>query len=66
MSFLAQSRLVLVMALWASCFPLIAIGLQLAPHLAFAALRAAIGGVALTGVAMLLRRPVPQNASAWA
>lgn len=65
MSFGPRSRLVLVMALWASCFPLIAIGLELAPHLAFAALRAAIGGIVLIAVAALLRRPMPKGAGAW-
>lgn len=65
MSFGARSRLVLVMALWASCFPLITIGLAFAPHLAFAALRAAIGGIALIGVAVLLRRPMPKGVDAW-
>ena len=65
MSFGAQVRLVLVMALWASCFPLIAVGLELAPHLAFAALRAAVGGIALIGVSLVLRRPMPKDAGAW-
>ncbi|MBY0564408.1 MAG: DMT family transporter [Hyphomonadaceae bacterium] len=65
MSFGAQLRLVLVMALWASCFPLIALGLELAPLLAFAALRAAIGGIALIGVAVLLRCPMPKGQAAW-
>lgn len=65
MSFGAQLRLVLVMALWASCFPLIAIGLERAPHLAFAALRAAIGGIALIGVSLVLRRPMPKDAGGW-
>ena len=35
----AAFRLLVVMVLWAACFPLITIGLDLAPHLAFAALR---------------------------
>lgn len=34
-------RLLFVMAVWTSCFPLIINGLDLAPHLVFAALRAA-------------------------
>jgi drug/metabolite transporter (DMT)-like permease len=53
------------MGLWASCFPLIAVGLSLAPHLAFAALRAAIAGVALLIVAALLRRPMPLDPMSW-
>ena len=42
-------RLVLVMGLWAACFPLITLGLELAPHLAFAAMRAAIAWPSLVG-----------------
>ena len=40
-------RLVVVMGLWAACFPLITLGLGLAPHLLFAALRAALAGLLL-------------------
>ncbi len=46
----AALRLLAVMVLWASCFPLITIGLDLAPHLAFAALRAALAVVCLERV----------------
>ena len=37
-------KVVVVMFLWAVCFPLITVGLELAPHLAFATLRALIAG----------------------
>lgn len=40
-------RLALVMLLWAICFPLIAIGLTMAPPLTFAALRSFIAGACL-------------------
>jgi drug/metabolite transporter (DMT)-like permease len=55
-------RLLTVMALWASCFPLITMGLGLAPHLAFAALRAALAGICLLLLGALVRRPVPSGA----
>lgn len=58
-------RLVLVMGLWASCFPLITIGLDLAPHLVFAAMRAALAGFFLLLLGTLLRRPLPRGAHSW-
>lgn len=58
-------RLLTVMALWAACFPLITIGLGLAPHLAFAALRAALAGLCLLLLGTLFRRSVPQSLRAW-
>lgn len=59
-------RLLAVMVLWASCFPLITLGLGLAPHLAFAAMRAALAGLALLALGGLFRRPVPRGARSWA
>ncbi|WP_235017125.1 DMT family transporter [Tistlia consotensis] len=59
-------RLLAVMILWASCFPLITIGLGLAPHLAFATLRATLAGLGLLTLGALLRRPVPRGARSWA
>ncbi len=53
------------MVLWASCFPLITIGLDLAPHLAFAALRAALAGICLIALGTLLHRPIPVVARSW-
>lgn len=58
-------RLVAVMALWAACFPLITVGLQLAPHLAFAAMRAALAGAFLVGLAAILGRPLPRGRHSW-
>ena len=59
-------RLLAVMVLWASCFPLIATGLALAPHLAFAAMRAALAGLCLIAVGAMFGRPVPQGIRSWA
>jgi len=58
-------RLLAVMVLWASCFPLITIGLDLAPHLAFAALRAALAGLCLIALGTLCGRPVPVGKRSW-
>lgn len=58
-------RLLAVMGLWATCFPLITIGLDLAPHLAFAAMRAALAGLCLLMVGVLLHRPLPRGNRAW-
>jgi drug/metabolite transporter (DMT)-like permease len=59
------TRLVLVMFLWALCFPLIATGLSAAPPLTFAALRAFIAGIGLLLPAFVLRRPLPQGGRVW-
>ena len=61
----AALRLMAVMVLWASCFPLITIGLDLAPHLAFAALRAALAGLCLIALGALCGRPVPVGKRSW-
>lgn len=57
--------LLAVMVLWAACFPFITIGLDLAPHLAFAALRAALAGLCLIALGALFRRPVPVGGRTW-
>lgn len=54
-----------VMILWASCYPLITIGLAFAPHLTFAALRAVIAGSALLLVALCLKEPFPKDRATW-
>lgn len=54
------------MLLWAACFPLLVIGIELAPHLSFATLRAVIAGLVLVGLACALRRPFPRGAGVWA
>lgn len=59
-------RLLAVMILWAACFPLITMGLDLAPHLAFAAMRAALAGLCLIAIGALFGRPAPQGARSWA
>ena len=56
---------VLVMLLWASCFPLITVGIDYAPHLTFAAMRAFIAGLTLISLAFLLKRPLPQKRNDW-
>ncbi len=61
----AALRLLAVMVLWASCFPLITIGLDLAPHLAFAALRAAVAGFCLIALGTLYGRPLPDSGRSW-
>jgi drug/metabolite transporter (DMT)-like permease len=57
--------LVLVMLLWAACFPLITVGLGMAPPLTFAALRALVAGVSLLVLAVVLRRPLPRSRHLW-
>lgn len=61
----AALRLVAIMGLWAACFPLITIGLNLAPHLAFATMRAALAGLCLLLLGVILHRPVPSGARIW-
>lgn len=58
-------RLLAVMVLWASCFPLITIGLDLAPHMSLAALRAALAGLCLIALGALCGRPVPVSGRSW-
>jgi len=58
-------KIILVMFLWSICFPLITIGIEFAPHLTFATLRAMMAGVALTALAIALRRPWPQGCRTW-
>ena len=58
-------KLVVVMLLWAACFPLITLGLTSSPHLTFAAMRAALAGAALVALGVILRRPLPSAPAAW-
>ncbi len=60
------AQVILVMLLWAACFPLITAGLEFAPHLTFAALRAILAGLTLTVLAFALRRPLPKERRVWA
>ena len=54
-----------VMVLWASCYPLIALALNDAPHLTFAALRAFLGGATLMLIAMATGADWPKRAAEW-
>lgn len=53
------------MLLWAVCFPLIAVGLQSAPPMALAAMRAALAGLVLLAAAGALSRPRLTGVAAW-
>lgn len=66
MSVALAVRLVTVMLLWALCYPLITIGLDLAPHLAFATMRAGLAGIVLLAIALILHRPLPRDRRIWA
>jgi drug/metabolite transporter (DMT)-like permease len=57
--------LIIVMFLWAICFPLISIGLSYAPPLQFAALRSFVAGAALLLPGALLCRASPSDRGAW-
>ena len=54
------------MFLWAACFPLITAGIEFAPHLSFATLRALLAGITLTVLALALRCPLPKGGRVWA
>lgn len=58
-------QIILVMMLWAICFPLITAGIAFSPHLTFAALRALLAGAVLVALAVGLRRPVPKGIRIW-
>ena len=65
MTIFSVLKIILVMILWAICFPLISAGLSYSPHLTFAALRAFLSGAALVALAFALRRPVPKGIRTW-
>ncbi len=58
-------KIVLAMFLWAICYPLITVGIALAPHLSFATLRAVVAGSVLVALAVALHRPFPRGAQVW-
>lgn len=58
-------QIVFVMFLWSICFPLITLGLEFAPHLTFAAIRAFIAGVTLLVIAFILNRSLPKDLKIW-
>ncbi|MGQ4274178.1 DMT family transporter [Terrihabitans sp. B22-R8] len=57
--------LILVAFLNALCFPLVTLGLEHAPHITFATLRAMIAGLSLAIIAAILRRPIPTDVGSW-
>ena len=59
------AKIVTVKVLWASCFPLIKVGIDRAPHITFAALRALLAGTALVGAAAISGRPRPSGGRRW-
>lgn len=58
-------RLILVMFLWAICFPLITTGIEYSPHLTFAAIRALLSGGTLLAVALVLGHHLPRSVEDW-
>lgn len=62
----ALAKIILVMLLWALCFPLITVGLSSVTPLYFAATRALLAGAALLLLATALRRPHPAGPATWA
>ncbi len=58
-------RLILIMFLWALCFPLITMGLDYSPHLTFAAIRAFLSGGVLLAVALALGHRLPRCIQDW-
>ncbi|WP_154224705.1 DMT family transporter [Marinicella rhabdoformis] len=56
---------IVVMFLWAICYPLITIGLEHAPHITFAACRASIAGVILLLIGYSLGKPHPRGILLW-
>ncbi len=58
-------KIVLVMLLWAICYPLIVAGFAYAPLMTFAALRAFISGAVLVGAGLMLGRAWPRGVRVW-
>ncbi|WP_228845367.1 DMT family transporter [Phototrophicus methaneseepsis] len=65
LSWIDLALLLLVMFLWALCFPLIATGLSSSPPLYFAALRSLVAGIGLLVPAVALRHPLPRLPRLW-
>lgn len=53
------------MSLWALCFPLITVGIEYAPHLTFAFLRAALAGLTLFILALFMGQTIPSHRATW-
>ena len=58
-------RMLSITAVWGACFVAIRWGLRDAPVLWFASLRSLVAGVALVGLAVAQRRPLPAGARTW-
>jgi len=58
-------KLVLIMLGWAICFPFITAGLDSAPHLTFAAMRALLAGAGLLALGVAFRRRFPSGLKVW-
>ena len=54
-----------VMLFWASCYPLISLTLDYAPVMLTAFYRSVIAGLFLVAIALLLKRPLPNNRQQW-
>lgn len=65
MSARSIGQALLAMLLWAACYPLITIGIEFAPHISFAALRALLAGAALLVVALWLGAKLPRGWRTW-
>lgn len=59
-------QVLLVMLFWSGCYPLITIGIEHAPHLSFAALRALLAAAVLLAIAIWRGRSWPRGLGAWA
>ncbi|MAZ76751.1 MAG: EamA family transporter [Micavibrio sp.] len=58
-------QIIVVMFLWAICFPVIVLGLPYAPHLTFAAMRAFLAGVVLLIPALMMGHQQPSDFKTW-
>lgn len=58
-------RTIVVMLLWALCFPLISIGINYSPHLTFATLRGTLAGSVLIALAISLNQSLPKQKIIW-
>lgn len=56
---------IIVMFLWAICFPLIMLGLPHAPHITFAAMRAFLAGTILLLPSLIMKHPQPSGIKMW-
>ncbi len=56
---------IIVMLLWALCFPLIVLSLPFSPPMLTAFFRAVIAGCCLLAIAFILQRPFPKSVKHW-